>query len=287
MVAPSRRWFLTEPAAKLHLGAGEQLADLDPPGAAERVEIVRLEAERRGAGGVGDLLALVENVGDGEGEAHALQPGLLLDQGLALVEVGEDPGVHLHQVREIQIAGGARDPAHRRSALPVGVELGAVAALGDVDLRLNLLLRLAAGPVQRRAVQEVEQGAARPHQEAVGEVVGVEQRDVQAPVLRPAPRAAAAAGEAAWTARPATSRKAAASASASAISTAGRRRGRGAVGGRARARVRRTARRAGERALGAGHGRGQALGAGARRRSGGAAADLAGDARLAQLLENL
>src|SRR5258708_32173705 len=114
MLAPSRRRYLTRCAAKLgHAASEKQFAKADPPGAAEWIDIGRLEAERRHAGGVAHGDALVEEVGDRERDPRALQPGRAVHQRLALAEVGEEPGVHLDDAGEAEVAAGAWGAAHR------------------------------------------------------------------------------------------------------------------------------------------------------------------------------
>src|SRR3954469_21559732 len=142
----------------------------------------------------------------------------------------------------MEVAGGAAAgdcaAAHRCAALPVGADPAAHPVLEEAALELELVLRLAAAAADRRAVQKVEEGHARPDQDVVAEMPGVVERELQPPLAaaaeaaEPAP-AAASAAEAAPTARTAGSARTLAARSPGCRRCAGR-----ALSGLARSRRR-------------------------------------------------
>ena len=59
-------------------GLLERLAEREPDGSADGVEISRGEGERSDAGRILDRLAAVEEIEDLKGDAHAVRPGLIM-----------------------------------------------------------------------------------------------------------------------------------------------------------------------------------------------------------------
>src|SRR5580693_8714639 len=160
----------------------EQLAEADGDGPADGVEIGALVAQRSEAQGVANLDALVEQVGDVEGQPRAAQPGEAPDRRPLLAEVVEQPQVEGGDVGKGQVAGGrAGDPSHMGALAPVEGHARAVAAVGGAQLGLDLVAVLAAGPRGRGAVQQVEDRAAATDLFAIDEVEGVVDGDLKAP----------------------------------------------------------------------------------------------------------
>src|SRR3569623_242101 len=224
----------------------QQLAYRQLHGAAVRVEIGALIAQRHRAGLVGHALTGVEDVGHRQPDAHALRPVVLLEEVEILREVVEQPQVELGEAAEMQRAERARRTAgHLGRALPVGAQPEAEPVVAVAGLPLNLVTRLAAAGAGRAAAQQVARRDAIGHRRPVDEMLGIIDRELRTA----AGRAGKAVGEAAATA--ATAAETAATETARALAgrraVAARRRRtvrRGAVGGRCRAVRRRGARRA-------------------------------------------
>ena len=185
--------FLELPPEPARVGE-EQLAEADHDRSTERVEQVRLVANRYIAVDVFHLRPAIEDVVDPELDLGSAEPLMFHRDLRNVARIGEQPEIERRERGEMQVVAGER--VHGRPAPKIAYEPGAKAIVEIACLRLDIVARCAAAIPSSIAVEIIDDGEAWSDIHLIDKGDRVGERECQTPAIAPAEKAASATAEA-------------------------------------------------------------------------------------------